>query len=118
MSLLDKGNADVLLYPEIAVKDRDGNTRTKASDTPIPLRVWLSPVGQSGTAARRAEQDNEGYETEKVLRMRLRRKDQNIEIGAQSKVEWKGGTYAVFGDVTEHLGSPRTRHFVYQLRRS
>ena len=60
MSLLDRGNKDVILYPEEVVKDRDGNTRTRPSKVGIPLRVWLAPVGASGTSARRAEQDNEG----------------------------------------------------------
>ena len=87
MSLLDRGNKDVILYPEEVVKDRDGNTRTRPSKVGIPLRVWLAPVGASGTSARRAEQDNEGYETEKQQRMRLRRRDEHIQIGAQSQAE-------------------------------
>lgn len=118
MSLLDRGNADILLYPEIAVTDADGNTRTKASDTPIPLRVQLQPVGQSGTAARRAEQDNEGYESEVVMRMRLLRKDSHIEIGAQSKVLYEGEIWSVFGDPRRFFNSPRTTHWDYSLRRA
>lgn len=118
MSLLDRWNAEVLLYPEEAVEDSDGNIRTQASETPIPLRVWLSVMNQSGTASRRAEGDNEGFETEKVLRMRVSRLDEQIEIGAQSKIEWEGRTYSVFGDVSHYIGSPRTRHYVYTLRRS
>lgn len=118
MSLLDKGNADILLYPEIAVTDADGNIRTKASDTPIPLRVLLQPVGQSGTAARRAEQDNEGYESEVVMRMRLLRKDGGIEVGAQAKVEYEGEIWSVFGPPRRFFNSPRTQHFDYMLRRA
>lgn len=118
MSLLDRGNKDVILYPEEVVKDRDGNTRTRASKVGIPLRVWIAPVGASGTSARRAEQDNEGYETEKQRRMRLRRQDDHIHIGAQSKIEIDGQIWSVFGDVTEYLGSPRTQHKDYMLRRA
>lgn len=118
MSLLDKGNADVVLYPEETVVDSDGNIRTRASKTPIPLRVWLSIMNQSGTAARRAEQDNEGFETEQVLRMRLRRQDSHLIIGSQSKVVWEGNTWSVFGDKIPYMGSPRTRHETYTLRRS
>lgn len=118
MSLLDRGNTDVILYPEEVVKDRDGNTRTRASKVGIPLRVWIAPVGASGTSARRSEQDNEGYETEKHRRMRVRRQDDHIHIGAQSQVEIDGQIWSVFGDVTEYLGSPRTYHKDYMLRRA
>lgn len=118
MSLLDKGNQDIILYPEEVVKDRDGNTRTQASSTGIPLRVWLQPQGQSGTAARRAEQDNEGYETEKTYRMRMRRIDRDVEIGAQAKVDIDGQMWSIFGDEWVYQGSSRTRHRVTLLRRS
>lgn len=118
MSLLDRHNAEVILYPEEAVKDMDGNIRTRASKTGIPLKVWLAVQNQSGTASRRAEQDNEGFETERVMRMRVLRKDSHIEIGAQAKVEWEGRMYSVFGDAIPYIGSPRTRHFDYTLRRA
>lgn len=118
MSLLDRGNAVVDLYPEVAVTDRDGNIRTCASDVSFPLEVWLQPQGQSGTAARRAEQDNEGYESEKVVRMRMLRKNHGIIIGAQAKIGWNGQMWSVFGDVSLTMGSPRTAHHVYLLRRA
>ena len=118
MSLLDRGNKDVILYPEEAVKDRDGNTRTRPSKVGIPLRVWIAPVGASGTSARRSEQDNEGYETEKHKRMRIPRKYDHIHIGAQSQVEIDGQIWSVFVDVSEYLGSPRTKHKDYMLRRA
>lgn len=118
MSLLDRGNATVLLYPEELVYSRDGNPFTRASDTPIEIEVWLAQMGQSGTAARRAEQDKEGFETEKVMRMRMLRKNHGIRIGAQSKVVWEGKKYSVFGDVSPYFGSPRTEHYDYTLRRA
>src|SRR5699024_4583433 len=118
MSLLDRGNEDVILYQDEVGTDRDGNTSMRPSKVGIPLRVWLAPVGASGTSARRAEQDNEGYETEKHMRMRLRRRDEHIQIGAQSQVEIDGQIWSVFGDATEYLGSPRTKHKDYMLRRA
>lgn len=118
MTLLDSWNAEVLVYPEEVVKDMDGNIRTRASKTPIPLKVSLQAHGQSGTAARRAEQDMEGFESEQVLRMRLRRQDEHIVLGAQSKVQWGDKMYSVFGDPQPHLGSERTKHLVYSLWRS
>lgn len=118
MSQLDRWNAEVLVYLEEAVEDRDGNIRTRASKTPTPLKVWIAPVSQSGTSARRAEQDNEGYETEQILRMRILRKDHGLRIGAQSKVEFDGQVWSVFGDRTVYRGSSRTEHHDYTLRRS
>ena len=118
MSLLDKGNKDVLLYPEEVTTDRDGNIRTQAAKTPIPLRVSLQARGQSGTASRRAEQDNEGFETEQVMRMRVRRQDAHIPIGAQAKVEFDGQIWSVFGDGVPYMGSAKTAHTDYQIWRS
>lgn len=118
MSLLDRWNAEVELYPEIVTVDRDGNTITKASDTPIPMKVWLQVRGQSGTASRRSEQQKEGFETEQVLSMRLRRQDTGMKIGSQAKIRWGDEWYHVFGDVDRYIGSPGTRHDMYMLRRS
>ena len=118
MSLLDKWNKEVIVYLEEAVEDRDGNIRTRASKVGTPMRVWLAPISQSGTSARRAEQDNEGYESEDNLRMRLLRKDHGVNIGAQSKVEIDGDLWSVFGNRTEYRASSRTAHHDYTLRRS
>lgn len=119
MSLLDNHwNAEVELFPEELVYDRDGNPRTQASDTPIKIKVLLQPLNQSGTAARRAEQDNEGFETEKVMRMRPAGKHRFIVIGAQAKVRWNGEWWSLFGDRTQYFSSPRTAHYDYTLRRS
>lgn len=118
MSLLDRWNVEVLLYLEEAVVDKDGNIHTQPSKTPIPLKVWIAPLSQSGTSARRAEQDNEGFETEQVLRMRLRRQDHGLHIGAQSYIEYEGQRWSIFGDRLIYRGSPRTLHHDYTLRRS
>lgn len=118
MSLLDSWNAEVLVFPEEVVTDMDGNIRTQASKTPIPLKVTLQVQGQSGTSARRVEQDVEGFETEQILRMRLRRQDEHIVLGAQSKVQWGDKVYSVFGDPRPYMGSERTKHRVYSLWRS
>lgn len=119
MSQLDRWNAEVEYYPEEMVIDKDGNKRTRAAEVPIPLKVWLQPQGQSGTAARRAERDLEGYSTEDVLRMRLRRdEDRKHTIGAQAKINWDGAWYSAFGNPKQYLGSERTRHNIYTLRRA
>ncbi|AEV52090.1 hypothetical protein [Rhodococcus phage RGL3] len=118
MSLLDRGNETVFVYLEEVVEDRDGNKRSRPGKTPIKVEnVTLQPVGQSGTSARRAEQDNEGYESEQVFRMRLPRSFKTI-IPAQSMVMWNGNRYAVFGDAKRYNGSRNTAHNDYSLRRS
>lgn len=118
MSLLDRGNATVEVFPEEQVVSRDGNVFTRASKEPLTIEVWLAPVGQSGTSARRAEQDLEGFETEKVMRMRMLRKNHHIVLGAQSKVRFEGQMWSVFGDVSRYMATPRTRHHDYTLRRA
>ena len=64
MSLLDRGNEWVTIYPEKQVIDRDGNILLQP-DFDNPVRAWvrIQPAAQSGTSARRAEQASEGYET-------------------------------------------------------
>lgn len=116
MSLLDRGTVDITIYPEEVVTDMDGNTRTRPSKTGIPAKARLQVQGQSGTSSRRQEQDNEGYESEKVYKMRLPRSFTTI-LGAQSQIEWNGQRWAVFGDATYYLDSPRTAHVEYTIKR-
>lgn len=117
MSLLDKGTQTVWVYPEESVEDMDGNTRTRPSATGIKIEgVRVQVQGQSGTSARRGEQDNEGYETEKVYRIRFPRSVTQI-FGAQSEVEWRGVRWALFGDANYYTGSRNTRHQTYSMKR-
>ena len=107
MSLLDTGARyqQVTVYPEELVIDSDGNKRTRPSTTGIPALARLQVANQSGTSARRAEQDNEGFESEKVYRMRFPRsftKEHGI-LGAQSQIEWRGQV--------RHPLSGETRYF-------
>lgn len=120
MSLLDKGAETIIVYPEELVIDVDGNKRTRASSTGFVARARVQPIGQSGTAARRAEQDNEGYESEKIYSVRLtRRSAREIGlIGAQSAIEWRGQRWSLFGDVTVYGNSPRTAHTTYRIKRA
>lgn len=66
VSLLDRSNEIVTVFPEVTT-DSDGNTVTQPSATGIETRAWISPIPQSGTSARRAEQDDGGgFFTEQV----------------------------------------------------
>lgn len=116
MSLLDTGREDVLVFLEEAVTDKDGNIRTRPSQVGIPAKARIQVQGQSGTSARRAEQDNEGYETEKVYRVRFPRSFPHT-IGAQSEIEWRGARWAVFGDANYYNGSRRTARTSYTMKR-
>jgi hypothetical protein len=115
MSLLDYTTEDVIVFPEIAEEDADGNTRTRPSDVGFAARMRVQVQGQSGTSSRRQEQDNEGYETEKVYTIRFPRGFP--VLGAQSRLKWRGQWWALFGDVNVYSMSPRTAHHTYTMKR-
>lgn len=121
MSLLDAGARyeDCIVYPEVVVKDVLGNDRTQKSDVGIPARARFQIQGQSGTASRRQEQDNEGFESAKVYRVRFPRKftTEHGILGAQSVIEWRGQEWPIFGDVALYNSSRRTQHVEYIVKR-
>lgn len=119
MSLLDRARDDAIVFPEEAFTDDDGNPRRRPSAIGIPAKVRVEVRGQSGTSARRAEQDNEGESTEKVYNIRFTRSftEQHGVLGAQAQIEWKGARWVIFGDVNYYNGSPRTAHVSYTIRR-
>lgn len=120
MSLLDRAKEDVVIYHEESFEDADGNTMLRASDTGVPAKAEIQPARQSGTSARRAEQDNEGFETEEVYRLRFTREHDRTqpELGQQAQVEWNGQRWAVVGLPARYRGSRRTAHIDYQIRRT
>jgi hypothetical protein len=102
------------------VVDEDGNKFTRPSLTPIQAIARLQVANQSGTSARRAEQDNEGFSTEKVYRLRFPRsftKEHGV-LGAQSQIVWRGERWSIFGDATEYDSSPALQRVDYTIRRS
>jgi len=115
-SILDRGcTDDVIVYMEEVVTDMDGNIRTRPSAVGIPTKARMQPMGQSGTSSRRQEQDNEGFESEKVYSCRFPRGFPIL--GMQSQIEWNGQRWAIFGDVNRYNSSPLTAHDVYTLKR-
>lgn len=121
MSLLDSGAKyeECLVYLEEVSRDRDGNTRTQPSETGVPAKARFDILGQSGTSSRRQEQDNEGFETEKVYSIRFSRESERRlgPIGAQSRLEWRGEQWHIFGDVNRYTRSRRTSHTTYTVKR-
>ena len=122
MSLLDGGTEVVIVYPEIVTLSPDRNKKTKASDEGVTGKARIQVLGQSGTSSRRQEQDNEGYESEKVYSIRFSKQLQrdlgeSWPLGAQSVVKWRGKRWALFGDENVYNSSRRTRHITYTIKR-
>lgn len=117
VSLLDTGRETVTIFQEIEIIDSDGNTITRAGPVGVTTIATVQLLAQSGTSARRAEQDNEGFESEQVYRLRLPRSWTTL-IGAQAQVEWLGVRWSVIGKPRRFNGSDRTRHTDYMLRRT
>jgi hypothetical protein len=101
------------------VSDEDGNAMTRPSTSGIAAVARFDIQGQSGTSSRRQEQDNEGYESERVYSVRFPRAFDvaHGELGAQSQIEWRGKRWALFGDVQRYIRSHRTTHNVYTIKR-
>ena len=116
MSLLDKHNAEVILYPEEVVTDMDGNTRTRPSKVGIPIKAWLAPIGRTMYAS--PETNEIGFEISDALRMRLLQRDTDLHVGAQAKVEVDGDIWSVDGDAVQTRMKGRTRRSEFILRRS
>lgn len=118
MSLLRKpGREQVVLYPEEVYTDADGNIMRRASTTGINSSATIQLLAQSGTSSRRAEQDNEGFETEEMYRMRLPQWFTQ-DLGSNAEVEWRGLRWNVIGKVRRYNSSERTRHMDYMIRRT
>lgn len=128
MSLLDRGHSyePCNVYVEVTRQDEDGNTITEASKTPIPAKGRFQIQGQSGTSSRRAEDNDEGYMTERVYTVQFPRKFNKTHgpLGAQSEIGWgldsrgREQRWGIFGDVQRYNGSQRTAHFLYTIRKN
>jgi hypothetical protein len=118
VSLLSKGNATVTIQPPVYVADEDGNlmpTYNPADE--FTAWVRLQPSAQSGTSARRAEQDNEGFESEELYSLRFVR-GQEDTLDPMTKVIWDGKTWHIFGYPKRYNGSLRTKRLEYLIRRT
>lgn len=120
MALLDKAQQDVIVFPQEYFEDDLGNILIRPMAVGYEAKAEIQPARQSGTSARRAEQDNEGYETEETYRLRFSREhDREHEpLGQGAQVEWKGRRWSVVGQPTFYMGSKRTTHIDYQIRRT
>lgn len=117
MSLLDKGNEDVVVYLSELTTDTDGNKIYRRSLTGIPAKARVQVLIQPGTSARRAEQGNEGYETEEVYAVRFRR-DFPYTLDPYAQLDWNGLRWSLFGQPVRFNGSRRTARLEYKIRRT
>lgn len=117
MSLLDRGNEDIIVYPEETITDSDGNVHIRPSTTGVPARVLIQAMPQSGTSARRAEQDNEGFETEQLYRMRFTRGSE-MDLGVRARIEWRGQWWSINGFPIRYNSGARTAHIDYVIKRT
>lgn len=119
MSLLDAGNQPVTIFPEEETTDADDNILTRPSATGIETFARIDLMNQSGTSARRSEQDNEGFESEESYSLRPTRAftAEHGLLGAQSQVEWRGVRWALFGMPRFYSRSPATAHVTYSIKR-
>lgn len=119
MSLLDRGRETVVVYTEETYTDPDGNVLRRPKTVGITVNnATVQLLAQSGTSQRRAEQDNEGLETEEMYRLRLPRLYSGPILGAHARVEWRGLSWAVIGKERRYNGSSRTAHVDYLIRRT
>ena len=120
MSLLDRAKEDILVFHQVTVESLDGNIMITASDVGVPEKAEIQAARQSGTSARRAEQDNEGFETEEVYRLRFSREYDRTHpvLGPAAEIEWRGLRWSLVGMPTHYRGSRRTAHIDYQVRRT
>lgn len=105
------------MYPAVDYVDADGNPSKRPSDEGFPLRVMIQPKAQSGTSARRTENNEEGWFTEQAYRMRVLQ-DFDTLIDPRGIVEWNGERWEIIGEPILYNGSSRTRHTDYTIRRS
>lgn len=117
MSLLDRGREEVTIYQEVVTTDRDGNVLTKPGSVGTTTIATIQVLAQSGTSQRRAEQTNEGFETEEVYRMRLPRSFPFV-VGNQAQVLWRGKRWSVMGKARFYNGSSKTAHIDYMIKRA
>lgn len=119
MSLLDRvGPETITVYPEIVTTDEDGNELLRADSVGVVRTAVIQPAAQSGTSARRSEQDNEGYETEQNYRLRFSPQSSHMVLGQTSEIEWNGERWHIVGYATDYNGSRKTKHADYMIRRT
>lgn len=128
MSLLDRGTVPCKIYPTVTVTDSDGNTVTRASQTPIETvgRFWPQ-VQSSGSTNPYMEEEKIGFLTEQFYTAQFPRavEEEFGPFNPMSKVSWgpsgasgRERVWEIFGQPIVYNGSAKTKHTTYMLRRA
>lgn len=104
MSLLDDdANETVLVWPEVAGTDVDGNPTRVPASSPVTVRCRVQPL---------TSEETPGDPLATVYRAVSR----DWPRGAASRVSWDGREWDVDGEPKRHSGSETTRHVTVLLR--
>jgi hypothetical protein len=118
MSLLQRGNATVKVYPEVTRTDADNNTITEASTEGTDYRAMVQPLA---VASASTEGQAIGFESSSSYRMRL--VGYPGVLGPRSQIEWgtdaqgRPARWGIDGPALIFDGSARTRHVDYTITR-
>lgn len=112
MSILDRGNAEIVVYPEVEVTDEDGNVSRQASPTGVPVQamVWQYE-GEVDTLQPLVV----GQQVATIYRVRPVR-SADVPVGPWSRVEWDGREWDVDGEPNPHRRGVGTRRLTFSMR--
>lgn len=111
MSLLDRGNEIVTIYPEVQTVSKDGNTVSRPSDTGVTARVSIQPISPGSPN----DTDEQGVAAGSALYRLRPLRGQHTALGKATQIEWNSKRYALVGDPIRYNGSSRTAHVEYRI---
>jgi hypothetical protein len=108
VSILDRGNADIVIHPQEFTTDTFGNPRWTPSETGVQIRAMVWPVAtdEAATLSR---------ETGEVYRVRPVR-GEPVPVGPWATVEWDGREWDVHGEAVPHARGAATRRTTFTIR--
>lgn len=99
MSLLDRGNEEITVYPEVETTDeRDNDVRVPSPDG-VVVRCRVQPIRSDDVAVA-------GQQVTTVYKIIAR----DAPLGAWALVNWQGRDWDLIGEPLWSNGSPATRH--------
>ncbi|MFE2912821.1 hypothetical protein [Kitasatospora indigofera] len=106
MSLLDRGNQTVLIYPEEETTDDRGNVVRRPAATPVTVLCRVQPSTTEELLV-------PGQQVEAIYRIITR----DAPLGPWALVVWSGRDWDVVGEPRRYTGSSRTAHVDCLIRR-
>lgn len=109
MSLLDRSNATVLVYPQVLSNDTFGNPTWTPATVPVAVEAMVWPVATAEASLLGSERPGEVY------RVRPKR-GQSVPVGPWATVEWDGRTWDVHGESVRLRRGTATRRTTFTIR--